>query len=377
MTTRVRGGTTYKNWGGWNWSAGHETAPGERLTLEDLAVPALDDLDELFKQHDIAYDAAEDIADPLQRALAIQLADATLEGELSHLDPNSLDEHGKLYREIAQQDFLVKMLTWDLFQIAQASASPLDHDIATYFAAARQWIPTIDPFVLDLNGDGFATTGSLDSVVLFDHNGDAIKNGTGWIRGNDGLLVRDLNHNGTIDTGAELFGNDTAVPGGGFAADGFSAIAQIDTNGDGIINASDTGFNDLLVWQDINQNGISEANELKTLTELGIVSIGVTKTSANINLQNGNRVTGTGTFTRADSTTGTTGSLELAENRFFREVINPPAVDPTVTSLPDMHGSGAVLDLRQAASGSGTLRSELSAYSTLTTRSQQQAALVP
>ena len=60
--------------------------------------------------------------------------------------------------------------------------------------------------------------------VLFDHNADTIRTGTGWIGSDDGILVRDLNANGTIDTGGELFGIDTLKSDGSHAVNGFDAL---------------------------------------------------------------------------------------------------------------------------------------------------------
>ena len=87
------------------------------------------------------------------------------------------------------------------------------HDIRESFHAfwqqAANWVaPRRDPLALDLDGDGIETRGA-DGRVLFDHDGDGIKNGTGWVRSDDGLLVLDRNSNGTIDNGGELFGVDT------------------------------------------------------------------------------------------------------------------------------------------------------------------------
>jgi hypothetical protein len=52
---------------------------------------------------------------------------------------------------------------------------------------------------------------------------DGVKTGTGWVNGDDGLLVLDRNGNGVIDNGSELFGDGTMVN-GIKATDGFSAL---------------------------------------------------------------------------------------------------------------------------------------------------------
>ena len=46
-----------------------------------------------------------------------------------------------------------------------------------------------------------------------------------------------------------------------------------DSNNDGIISNLDEKFDKLQIWQDSNSNGVSETNELKSLSELGIKSL--------------------------------------------------------------------------------------------------------
>ncbi|MDR2366044.1 MAG: hypothetical protein LBD68_09390 [Zoogloeaceae bacterium] len=63
---------------------------------------------------------------------------------------------------------------------------------------------------LDRYGDSMEAVGvSGYDTVLFDHDGDGVRTGTGWVKGDDGLLVLDRNGNGAIDNGSELFGADT------------------------------------------------------------------------------------------------------------------------------------------------------------------------
>ena len=124
-----------------------------------------------------------------------------------------------------------------------------------------------DPIILDIDGDGIETVG-LNAGVLFDHNADGIKTGTGWVGKDDGLLVLDKNNNGKIDSGAELFGDNTLLKNGQKAKDGFEAISDLDVNQDGKLNSSDAVFSSLRVWQDINQDGVSQFGELKTLSAL-------------------------------------------------------------------------------------------------------------
>jgi hypothetical protein len=202
---------------------------------------------------------------------------------------------------------------------------------ATTFTLATQALPARrDPLTLDLDGNGLDTTGiDPTAPILFDHDGDGIKTATGWVKASDAFLVLDRNGNNTIDTGRELFGDSTPLYAGAdgqtLAADGFAALAQEDSNADGRVDASDTRFADLRLWQDANQDGISQSGELFTLEQKGIAALIVAKTENAVLLGNGNQIADLGGFIRSDGSGGTLGAAEqladvdLASNPFFSE----------------------------------------------------------
>jgi Ca2+-binding RTX toxin-like protein len=141
-------------------------------------------------------------------------------------------------------------------------------DIRDKFDQAEK---TKSPIVLDLNSDGITTTDKL-SGAYFDHDGNNFAEQTGWINNQDGLLVRDLNNNGKIDNGGELFGSETLLQNGQKAANGYLALAELDSNADKKIDSQDAAFTTLQIWQDANGDGRSSADELFSLVDNGIQS---------------------------------------------------------------------------------------------------------
>jgi len=134
------------------------------------------------------------------------------------------------------------------------------------------------PVLVDIAGDGFNMT-SAENGVQFDIDIDSFKQQISWTSAgsDDAWLALDLNNNGTIDDGKELFGNFTnqSNPPDGEALNGFLALGEYDKianggNNDGVINSQDPVFTYLRLWRDANHNGISESSETHTLTELGI-----------------------------------------------------------------------------------------------------------
>ncbi len=347
----------YGNWGGLYWSGGEVIPPGSDKQVNQ-AVDGVDALDRAFKQHDISYENAQnaeklgtiDHAEYLRR---INEADQKLLDDMKGIDPSTLEPGGPemlkratWYFEHPFTDAGRTDLSWNGIQ----KVNPFSND---HYLGARGWIRR-DPLAIDLDGDGIETVG-IAGGVLFDHDGDGIKTGTGWVKSDDALVVLDRNGNGLIDTGNELFGVDYVKSNGQKALNGFDALADLDGNGDHLFNASDAQYANVKIWRDMNQDGISQTNELQSLSAAGITAINLVAHSATKNLGNGN------TQTLTADVAGNVGdivALNLADNPFYRQF--PDHLDTTaVASLPDMQGSGRLRDLKEAATLSTTLASQL------------------
>ena len=145
-------------------------------------------------------------------------------------------------------------------------------------------IPQNCPIIVDTARDGYKLT-STDDGVRFDLNADGSAELVAWTQpdSDDAFLVMDRNGNGRIDDGTELFGNHTpAVPDqyDRTTPNGFEALAFLSSPSygpgvsDGEVNARDAAYARLLLWRDVNHNGVSESDELTPVNSAGLVAIG-------------------------------------------------------------------------------------------------------
>jgi hypothetical protein len=133
----------------------------------------------------------------------------------------------------------------------------------------------VAPIVIDLNHDGALHYGK----VVMDVNGDGLLDATRWAGAQDGVLVWDKYRDGQVhDHTQYAFAQyDTSAAAQGRKATDLSGLAaKFDTNHDSVFDAQDALFADFTVWQDANQNGVSDAGEVRSLAELGLASFNLT-----------------------------------------------------------------------------------------------------
>jgi hypothetical protein len=93
-----------------------------------------------------------------------------------------------------------------------------------------------------------------------------------WPTATTPWIALDRDGDGAITSGAELFGSSTVLADGRTATNGFEALAALDANHDGVIDAKDPLFASLLLWSDRDGDRRSSPDELVPLASR-IVSI--------------------------------------------------------------------------------------------------------
>ncbi|PKU21352.1 hypothetical protein CWS72_27205 [Telmatospirillum siberiense] len=173
-------------------------------------------------------------------------------------------------------------------------------------AAAVDSNPTpsfTDPLLLDLTGGGIGVSSWIRSPVYFDTNVKADANGnptttpdgmeheTAWMQAGTGMLV--FESGGVVAPITNItqtvseFLNAGTTP--GKYADGLAALAALTQAGATAFTAQTalidptTGvsyWNEIMVWNDANANGVSDAGEVVSLDSLGITSISLVGSGA-------------------------------------------------------------------------------------------------
>ena len=168
------------------------------------------------------------------------------------------------------------------------------------------------PIALDMDGDGQVSFLSTGAGASFDYGYGKVA--TAWVAGNDGILVRDANHDGQASADEVVFAT---------SGSDLQGLAVYDSNHDGRLSSADEGFADFRVWQDADSDGVVDAGEMQSLTAVGIASISLTSDGVGYSAAGGDvQVVGTGSYTRTDGSTGVladavfaTGGAAVAEEQ--------------------------------------------------------------
>lgn len=119
----------------------------------------------------------------------------------------------------------------------------------------------MDPLMVNV---GSMVTSVSDKKFYFDLDADGEKEYVNMPTAGSGFLALDLNGDGVINDGSELFGTRSG--------DGFKDLAKYDSDGNGWIDENDEIFDKLKVWYK-NDDGTDELVDLKT-ADIGAIFLG-------------------------------------------------------------------------------------------------------
>jgi hypothetical protein len=169
----------------------------------------------------------------------------------------------------------------------------------------------------------------------------------------------DRNGDGQIADGTELFGSGTRLESGVRAGNGYAALAEQDSNGDGRITSGDASFDQLQVWVDANQNAIADAGELRGLADMGISELSLNAT-VGTEVDNGNRIGLVSTYRTQDGAEHEMADVWVARTQAPEASAQemPELSDLAVAPPSDVLGAGESAAGTQAAQQSSATSSE-------------------
>lgn len=161
----------------------------------------------------------------------------------------------------------------------------------------------VDPLVINLDNNGAGVT---DQKFYFDIDQDGILDSISRLDSGSGYLAIDLNEDGVINDGSELFGTKSG--------NGFYDLSMYDEDGNGWIDEADSVFSKLLIWTK-DENGKDMLYHLK---DRGVGAICLQNVSTKFDLKSlkdnsmNGRVKSSGVFLYENGNVGTMQQLDLA-----------------------------------------------------------------
>ncbi len=160
-----------------------------------------------------------------------------------------------------------------------------------------------DPLVINLNTNIAQVS---DQKFFFDLDCDGEEEEISSLQAGSGFLALDLNGDGKINDGSELFGTKSG--------DGFKDLSKYDLDGNGWIDEADPIWEKLLIWTK-DENG---EDKMYHLSDLGVGAIGLSRvgTQFSLNARETNETNAmirkTGIFLYENGTVSTLQQLDMA-----------------------------------------------------------------
>lgn len=169
-------------------------------------------------------------------------------------------------------------------------------------SSISQAVQMTDPLIINFDAPA---AGVSDQRFEFDIDTDGVKDSLPLLAAGSGFLALDKNGDGRINDGSELFGTKSG--------DGFSDLAEYDSDGNGWIDENDPVFDKLLIWH----KDESGQDSLYTLKQSGVGALYLMKAPTEFTLgesdQNAaGRIRSTGIFLYENGNVGTMQQVDLA-----------------------------------------------------------------
>lgn len=200
----------------------------------------------------------------------------------------AVEEYKRAFDLSIRKDILLKrqpiagiqsLVSWEAvhswLRMVDASGAP-----AAEVARVREQVSKLDSlprggitpviFTLESGRQSLDSLVNREARVPFDLDGTGRAQTWNWVNPSASILVWDPARTGAITSGRQLFGSVTWWM---FWEDGYQALAALDANGDGWLTGAE--LDGLAIWNDRNQNGLSDPGEVVPIEQTAIAAIRV------------------------------------------------------------------------------------------------------